>query len=78
MSRRNSVKPWNGDLDRYKDKLMGTLLYRGHDYVQHKEPQVPTKCIELTYRHEHYNTCTAKAKQDLHPEMTYRGVKHTK
>ncbi len=78
MSRRNSVKPWNGDLGRYKGKLMSTLLYRGHDYVQHKEPQVQAKCIELTYRHEHYNTCRAEAKRDLHPEMTYRGVKHTK
>jgi len=57
---------------------MSTLLYRGHDYVQHKEPQIPKECVKLTYRHEHYNTCRSAARRELHPEMTYRGIKYTK
>ena len=52
---------------------MPKLVYRGHDYVQQKEPATQTKCVELTYRHEHYNTCRAEAKSDLHQELTYRG-----
>ncbi|HGY5532698.1 MAG: DUF4278 domain-containing protein [Prochlorococcus sp.] len=57
---------------------MSTLLYRGHDYVQHKEPATQSKCVELTYRHEHYNTCRTSARRDLHPEMNYRGIHYTK
>ena len=52
---------------------MPKLVYRAHDYVQQKEPATQTKCVELTYRHEHYNTCRAEAKSDLHQDLTYRG-----
>ena len=56
---------------------MNTLLYRGHAYVQHKDV-VAKQPVELTYRHEHYNTCRAAAKRDIHPEMNYRGINYTK
>ena len=52
---------------------MTTLLYRGQNYVQHKEPKEQKDCIELTYRRHHYNTCRAKAKSELDYQMAYRG-----
>ena len=57
---------------------MTKLLYRGHDYVQHKDQAAKKHCVELTYRHDHYNTCRAKAQQALRSELTYRGVSYSK
>ena len=57
---------------------MATLLYRGQAYAQHKEAVAPKRCVELTYRREHYNTCRDEAKRDLHPQMKYRGVAYIK
>ncbi|WP_320667382.1 DUF4278 domain-containing protein [Prochlorococcus sp. MIT 1307] len=57
---------------------MSTLLYRGHDYVQHKEPLTNKQCVELTYRRKHYNTCRNEAQRELHPTLSYRGVHYTK
>ncbi|MDB4638689.1 MAG: DUF4278 domain-containing protein [Synechococcus sp. SP1 MAG] len=56
---------------------MTALLYRGHTYGA-SQPALPTKCVELTYRHEHYNTCREKVARDLHPTLLYRGVAYTK
>jgi len=57
---------------------MTTLLYRGHDYVQHKEPSAKS-CVELTYRQDHYNTCRETLGiEDSHPTLSYRGRKYTK
>jgi len=58
--------------------IMATLLYRGHDYVQHKEPDTKKQCVELTYRREHYNTCREAIQLAIHPEMTYRGIHYIK
>jgi hypothetical protein len=30
--------------------MMTTLLYRGQNYVQHKEQKAQKDCVELTYR----------------------------
>ena len=57
---------------------MTTLLYRGHDYVQHKDQVAQKQCVDLTYRHDHYNTCRSEARRALHPELTYRGVRYAK
>ena len=57
---------------------MSTLLYRGHDYVQHKDASEQKQCVELTYRRKHYNTCRAQANRDMHPHLTYRGVHYIK
>ncbi len=54
---------------------MTTLLYRGHDYIQHKEPSAK-KCTELTYRREHYNSCRAQAKVELNSSLLYRGNRY--
>ncbi len=56
---------------------MTTLFYRGHDYVQHKEPAVKA-CSELTYRREHYNTCRETIGTDFHSTFSYRGTKYAK
>ncbi len=56
---------------------MTTLLYRGHDYIQHKEPAAK-KCTELTYRREHYNTCRDIAKEEIHYSLAYRGNRYQK
>ena len=53
--------------------MMTTLLYRGHNYVQHKEQKVQNDCIELTYRRNHYNTCRTKAQFEVNKQLTYRG-----
>ena len=57
---------------------MTTLLYRGHDYVQHKDQVAQKQCVDLTYRHDHYNTCQVNAQKALHPELTYRGIRYAK
>ncbi len=56
---------------------MTTLLYRGHDYIQHKDPS-PKKCTELTYRREHYNTCRDAVKAEFNSSLSYRGNKYRK
>ena len=56
---------------------MTTLLYRGHDYVQHKDP-APKQCTELTYRREHYNTCREEVQRGIHPSLVYRGHHYSK
>ncbi len=57
--------------------MMTTLLYRGHDYVQHKKP-VQKFCTELTYRREHYNTCRASSKLESNTSFSYRGATYSK
>jgi len=53
--------------------MMTTLLYRGQNYVQHKDPIVEKDCVQLTYRRNDYNTCRIKAKYDLNTKFAYRG-----
>ena len=53
--------------------MMTTLLYRGQNYVQHKEQKAQKDCVELTYRRNHYNTCRGKAKSELNTQFAYRG-----
>jgi len=53
--------------------MMTTLLYRGQNYVQHKDPKEQKDCVELTYRRQHYNTCRNKAKSELDSQLAYRG-----
>tara|TARA_Y100001968_G_scaffold8503_1_gene7166 strand:- start:17993 stop:18166 length:174 start_codon:yes stop_codon:yes gene_type:complete len=57
---------------------MTTLFYRGHDYVQHKEPASPENCVELTYRQNHYNTCRNQLENQLGVKLSYRGVVYGK
>ena len=54
---------------------MSTLLYRGRPYEVHTAS--PKFCVELTYRHEHYNTCREEVAHIAHPLLTYRGVSYT-
>ncbi|MBE67439.1 MAG: hypothetical protein CL864_03125 [Cyanobium sp. SAT1300] len=56
---------------------MTALLYRGHTYGATQNAS-PKKCVELTYRHEHYNTCRETVARDIHPTLQYRGVTYTK
>jgi len=56
---------------------MTTLLYRGHDYIQHKEPNQKA-CTELTYRREHYNTCRDITTAEMNSSYSYRGNKYQK
>ena len=77
FARRSQARPRNGDLDFFEELDMTALLYRGHTYGANPTASAK-KCVELTYRHEHYNTCRAAARRDLHPEMNYRGIHYTK
>ena len=54
--------------------MMTTLLYRGQNYVQHKEQKEKKDCVELTYRRNHYNTCRGNAKSELNSQLAYRGL----
>ncbi len=56
---------------------MTTLLYRGHDYIQHKDPAIKN-CTDLVYRREHYNSCRDRANLELHASLSYRGNKYFK
>ena len=56
---------------------MTALLYRGHTYGANPTTSAK-KCVELTYRHEHYNTCRDHVARDMHPTLQYRGVAYTK
>ena len=77
FARRSQARPRNGDLDFFEELDMTALLYRGHTYGANPTASAK-KCIELTYRHEHYNTCRETVAQDLHPTLHYRGVAYTK
>ena len=57
---------------------MTTLLYRGQNYVQHKDPVDQKECVELTYRRKHYNTCSEHIKNTLDSPLTYRGQTYAK
>jgi len=57
---------------------MTTLLYRGSNYTQHKEPALNKQCVELTYRRKHYNTCREAIKLNDHSTLSYRGVNYSK
>jgi hypothetical protein len=63
----------------FSENIMTTLLYRGQAYATPKTSDVKA-CIELTYRHEHYNTCRelVKAEMQEHPTLTYRGVSYSR
>jgi len=56
--------------------MMTTLLYRGQNYVQHKEQKEKKDCVELTYRRNHYNTCRSNAKSELKSQLAYRGNRY--
>ncbi len=56
--------------------MMTTLLYRGHNYVQHKDPKTQKNCVELTYRRNHYNTCRSNAKSEVNNQLSYRGQRY--
>ena len=53
--------------------MMTTLIYRGLNYVQHKEHKENKECVQLTYRRNNYNTCRSKARSDQKYELAYRG-----
>ena len=53
--------------------MMTTLLYRGHNYVQHKEQKAQKDCVQLTYRRNHYNTCRSTFKSEIKVQLAYRG-----
>ena len=55
---------------------MTTLLYRGQNYVQHKDQKAQKDCVELTYRRNHYNTCRSDAKSELNTQLAYRGHRY--
>ena len=63
----------------FSENIMSTLLYRGQAYATPKTSDVKA-CIELTYRHERYNTCRelVKAEMQEHPTLTYRGVSYSR
>ena len=56
--------------------MMTTLLYRGQNYVQHKDAKAQQDCVELTYRRNHYNTCRSNAKSEMNSQLAYRGQKY--
>jgi len=56
--------------------MMTTLLYRGQNYVQHKETKAQKACVELTYRRNHYNTCRSNAKSEVDSQLAYRGQRY--
>ena len=58
---------------------MSTLFYRGQSYVAH-HPSAAESCVELTYRHEHYNTCREQVRAEMqeHPVLSYRGSRYFK
>ena len=58
---------------------MTTLHYRGQAYAT-RESSEAKACVELTYHHEHYNTCRelVRAEMQEHPALTYRGISYTK
>ena len=56
--------------------MMTTLLYRGLNYVQHKEQKAQKDCVELTYRRNLYNTCRSDAKSELNSQLAYRGHRY--
>ncbi|WP_369793855.1 DUF4278 domain-containing protein [Prochlorococcus sp. MIT 0801] len=56
--------------------MMTTLLYRGQNYVQHKEHKAQKDCVELTYRRNHYNTCRSDARSELNSQLSYRGHRY--
>jgi len=56
--------------------MMTTLLYRGHNYVQHKDQKPQKDCVELTYRRNHYNTCRSDARSELNTQLSYRGRRY--
>ena len=53
--------------------MMTTLIYRGQNYVQHKEQKGQQDCVQLTYRRRHYNTCRSTVKGELISKLAYRG-----
>jgi hypothetical protein len=54
---------------------MPTLLYRGHQYLQHKEiAQKPP--VQLVYRRSVYQARQEEAKSPV--QLTYRGVSYTR
>ena len=55
---------------------MTTLLYRGQNYVQHKQQKGQKDCVLLTYRRNHYNTCRSNAKSEVTLQFSYRGHKY--
>ena len=54
---------------------MTTLLYRGHDYVQHKQPQKTQRPVKLTYRQSTYTSAIDNLKSNSMIELTYRGIR---
>ncbi len=63
----------------FSENIMTTLHYRGQAYAT-REPSDAKACVELTYRHEHYNTCRelVRAEMQEHTSLTYRGVSYSK
>ena len=63
----------------FSENIMSTLLYRGQSYAAN-QPSAAKSCVELTYRHEHYNTCREQVRAEMHqhPVLSYRGVRYSK
>ncbi len=63
----------------FSENIMNTLLYRGQPYTTHESPSAKS-CVELTYRHEHYNTCREQLRNEMHRHSTlmYRGIPYSR
>ena len=56
---------------------MPVLIYRGKEYLQHKEV-TPKKTVELSYRRNVYKSRQAEAKKHMQASLTYRGNTYQK
>ena len=56
---------------------MTVLIYRGKEYLQHKQA-TQKKVVELSYRSNVYKSRQAEAKKHMQASLTYRGNKYQK
>ena len=76
LTERRQVRPWNGDLDFFKEHPMTTLLYRGNEYVQ-QDKAAEQNQVQLTYRRNVYQRRQNDAALTS-VQLTYRGVSYTR
>ena len=54
---------------------MNVLIYRGKEYLQHKEV-TPKKNVELSYRRNVYTSRQVQARKKVQASLTYRGIQY--
>ena len=54
---------------------MNVLIYRGKEYLQHKEV-TPQKDVELSYRRNVYTSRQAEARNKMQLFFIYRGIQY--